>query len=47
MNDMEYLMDMWRNQEAEESFVEGLSDDEFYDYREKVYGIPKPENKKV
>lgn len=35
------LMDIQRRQESEESLIYDMTDDEFYDYREKLYGIQK------
>ena len=45
VNDLEILENIWRRQDAEEVLVENMTDEEFYSYREKMYGIPAPNKK--
>ena len=46
VNDLEILENIWRRQDAEEILVENMTDEEFYSYREKMYGIPAPNKNK-
>lgn len=43
LDELEVLESIWRRQDAEELLVASMTDEEFYAYREKVYGIPVPD----